>query len=145
MTEQKFDPVKEFINLRDSISKSIGQSLKNATGITPDFPAVDIYETEDSLVVYTEPLLGIVPSSVEVSMEKDVLTFAGETIPDQDIPKTAFLRRELKFGAFVRSLVIPRPVIADKASASLKKGVLTITLPKAQTGTEQIINVTPAE
>jgi HSP20 family protein len=145
MPEQKFDPVKEFINIRDSISKTIGQSLKNAAGISPDFPAVDVYETEDEVVVCTEPMLGIVASSIEISMEDEMLTIGGEAQSDKEIPESAYIRRELVFGAFLRTVAIPRAVEPSKASAALKNGVLTVKLPKAAKKTEQIIEVTPTE
>jgi HSP20 family protein len=145
MSEQKFDPVKEFINIRDSISKTIGQSLKNAAGIAPDFPAVDVYETDDEVVVCTEPILGIVASSVEISMEDEILTIGGETHSDQEIPESAYIRNELVFGPFSRAVAIPRAVEPGKASASLKNGILTVKLPKVAKKTEQIIEVTPTE
>ena len=146
MPEQKVDPVKEFINIRDSISKTIGQSLKNVAGITPDFPAVDVYETEDEVVVCTEPILGVVSSSIEISMEDEMLTIGGETHnPDQEIPESAYIRRELAFGTFSRTVAVPRAVDPSEAAASLKNGVLTVKLPKIAQKAEQIIEVTPTE
>lgn len=143
--EQKFDPVKEFINIRDSISKTIGQSLKNAAGITPDSPALDIYETEDEVIVCTAPIPGIVSSSIEISMEDEVLTIAGEAEPDPTVPESAYIHRELVYGQFSRSVPIPRAVDSSEASASLKNGVLTVKLPKQAKKAEQIIEVTPTE
>lgn len=147
MSEQKFDPVKEFVNLRDSLSKTVGEGLRTVTGVGPlVFPAVDMYETENSVVIYTEPLVGAEASSIEVGMEDDVLTISGKTEPQINIEDTAYLHRELRFGAFSREIRIPRKVKADAAAASFKKGVLTITLPKIEEkGKGQIITVTPAE
>ena len=145
MSSQKFDPVKEFINLRDNISKTIGQSLQNATGIPGQFPAVDVYETNEAVIVRTEPLIGAVTSSFEVSMEGDVLTISGETRSDLLVPETAYLKRELRFGTFSRKISIARKVQITRATASFKKGILTVSLPKMSEGASQIIDVTPAE
>jgi HSP20 family molecular chaperone IbpA len=77
MSSQKIDPVKEFANLRDTVSKAIGQSIQTLTGGI--YPLVDIYETEDSVIVQTSPIDGAVPNSLEVSMDDDLLTITGET------------------------------------------------------------------
>lgn len=143
MPEEKFDPVKEFITLRDNLSKAVGQSLRNVAATS--FPAVDIYETERQLVIYTEPLLGADPSSIEVSVEDNVLFLSGTTHPHVDIPDTAFLQRELIHGPFSRAIPLPRQVKAAEASASFKNDILTVTLPKEEPKNSQIVDVTPAE
>lgn len=141
MPEQKFDPVKEFISLRDNISKSIrGVTRPN------EFPAVDIYETDEAVIVYTEPMIGVNSSSIEVSVEREVLTISGTSIPPFDVPDSALLHRELRFGAFSREIHIPRRVSSSEASASFKKGILTITLPKQSAKVKgHIIDITPTE
>ena len=145
MTESRFDPVQEFISLRDNISRAIGQGLKNAAGITANFPAVDIYETDDMVIISTEPLVGAVASSIEVNMDGNSLILQGETRPEQDISESSYIRRELTFGPFLRIIPIPRAVKPGEATASFKHGVLTITLPKVDTQVDQIVEVTPAE
>lgn len=145
MSDQKFDPVKEFVNLRDSVSKAVGEGIRGVASATNVFPAVDVYETEDSVIIYTEPLIGMSPEKIEVSMEDDILTISGETQRLVDVEDTAFLHRELRFGPFAREVRIPRKVKAAEAKASFKQGVLTISLPKVGGSTSQIINVTPAE
>lgn len=147
MSEQKFDPVKEFITLRDNISKSVGEGLRTVTGVGPlVFPAIDMYETEEAVVIYTEPLVGLDAASIEVSVEDDVLTISGETKPQVEVEATAYLHRELRFGPFAREIRVPRKVKTDAAKATFKKGTLTITLPKIpQENKGQIISVTPAE
>jgi HSP20 family protein len=127
MTTQKFDPVKEFANLRDTFSRTLGQGMFSVTGGV--FPLVDIYETDADIVIRTAPLDGKL-ESVEVSMDDDLLMIGGETLPEQDYPEGSFLQRERRFGKFSRALRIPRPVKADEARAEFKKGILTITLPK---------------
>lgn len=146
MSEQKFDPVKEFVNLRDTLTKAVGEGIKNAAGYANEFPAVDVYQTESEIVIRTEPILGLDTSSLEISMEENVLVIRGETHNDMDIPTEAYLIRELQFGTFARSVRIPGTVKAQEASASLKKnGSLTVKLPRSNKKTGQIIDVTPAE
>lgn len=144
MTEQKFDPVKEFVNLRDSIGKAVEQSIRGITG-SSTYPALDIYETTEAVFVRAAFIAGLDPQSVEVSMEGEVLTISGQAEDPLTVDETAFLQRELQFGAFSRAVRIPRKVDASQASANIKKGVMTIKLPKIQGKTPHIINITPAE
>lgn len=147
MSEQKFDPVQEFVSLRDSLSKTVGNTIRTATGLktSPDFPAVDIYETDELLVVVTESLLGANSDSFEISVEENILTITGETVSPLEIEDAAYLHKERQFGVFKREVRLPRKVAAQKAKASFKSGVLTITFPKAAQEGSQIIAVTPAE
>lgn len=143
--DPKFDPVKEFVTLRDSITRAVGQGIRNVTTTSSVFPAVDVYETEDTVVVRTEPLHGANAADFEVAMEEDVLVLTGKTVDDLEVDEAAFLHRELRFGPFAREVHIPRKVDAQKAQAAFKNGVLTITLPKLKAGASQIIDITPAE
>jgi HSP20 family protein len=144
LAEQKFDPVQEFVTLRDNISKAVGQSLRTTVGAIV-FPALDVYETEEAVIVLTEPLVGIVKSSVEVSIEDDLLTLSGETEPPVHLDESQYLHRELRFGKFTRSISIPRRVRHSEASATFRDGMLWITLPKENVTAGQIISITPAE
>ncbi|GAB4510658.1 MAG: Hsp20/alpha crystallin family protein [Anaerolineae bacterium] len=142
---EKFDPVKEFMHLRDNITKTVGESLRTVTGVVSAYPALDVYETETDVVITTDSMVGLLPESIEVSMEDDMLTVTGETRNPLELPETAYLHRELRFGAFKREVRIPRKVKASEAKAAVKKGVLTITLPKVGEPASQIIGVTQAE
>jgi HSP20 family protein len=145
MPEQKFDPVKEFVNLRDSIGRAVEQSIKSISG-TGTYPPVDVYETPDSIVLRTAFVTGAKPESIQVSMENDLLTISGESIDPLQVADTAYISRELRFGQFTRSIRIPRRVLADEAQAKFTDGILTVTLPKAPAeANSQIIDITPAE
>lgn len=124
-------------NIRASFGKALEQSMKNLKGNA--HPLLDIYETADSLVVITSPLLGLVQGSLEVSMNNNILTIKGETRLDAEIPPEAYLRKERYFGTFWREVELARPVQAGAARAKLRDHILTITLPKAETA--QVINV----
>lgn len=144
MTDSKFDPMKEIAALRSNISRAVEQGIKSISNRSY-FPAVDIYETDTAVIVQTEPMIGLKPDSIEVSMENDVLTLRGATEADDNIPENTYILRELTFGGFERQLTINRPVHANQARARLKMGMLIVTLPKALEADDesQIISVTP--
>ena len=145
MPEKKFDPMKEFANIRDSLGKAVEQGMKNLrAGV---YPPVDVYETDSAVVLRTAAIAGLDAASIEVSMENGVLLLKGMTHADADIPEdTVYILRERRFGEFTREIRIPTVVKPEAAQAKLNKnGVLTITLPKVAESTSRVINVTPAE
>ncbi|MDZ4669561.1 MAG: Hsp20/alpha crystallin family protein [Phototrophicales bacterium] len=142
MSEQKFDPLKELANLRNNLSRTIQQGIRNALPNT--FPAVDIYELGDNLVVQTESLAGLITDTLQVSVEAGLLIVKGETLPSADIPDSAYLHRERIFGAFERQISLPYPVIATSAKSSLKAGILTVQFSK-QIDMNQIVSITPVQ
>lgn len=131
MSENRFDPLKELNTLRQSVGKVIGQSLQTVQSVAgvPTLK-VDVYELDDVVVVRTSAIDGIVPDSIEVSMEDSMLTISGETRPEPTPTTASYLLQERRFGAFSRTVEISIPVRSDEAKAKLKDGVLTITLPK---------------
>jgi HSP20 family protein len=139
---QNFDPMKTLNSLRDSVGRFIEDGISMATGA--QLLPVDVYETDTSVIVKAGPLLGAQPESIDVSLVGETLTIKGETRPegsDHSDEMKAYLRRERRFGAFTRSVPIPRPVKAEQANASFKDGILTITLPKADNPQPKVINV----
>jgi HSP20 family protein len=144
MSNPNFDPMKKSLTtLRDSLGRLIedGLSIANGSQALP----VDVMETDTAVVVKAGPVLGIQPQDIDVSIVGDRLTIKGEIQPEPEPPEGTYLRRERKFGAFSRTVTIPRPVKADQAAASFKDGMLTITLPKVDDPAPKVINVKPTD
>lgn len=94
------------------------------------FPAFNAWEDSESFYVEAE-LPGLKLEDVEIYVsEERVLTVKGQR-SELVQSKGKWLRRERGFGAFERSLQLPGPIDADRVEASLRNGVLTVTLPKA--------------
>jgi HSP20 family protein len=151
MANQKFDPMKEINKLSKSVGKVIEQGINTAqttlqtAGIGTQGVRLDIYELNDEIVVTTNSLDGLDKTSIEVSMEGDVLTIKGQTIPEETPLGASFFLQERKFGTFTRSVTIPIPVKPQEAGARVSKtGVLTVTLP-VDKDRYQDITVTPTE
>jgi HSP20 family protein len=151
MANQKFDPMKEINKLSKTVGKVIEQGISSAqntlqtAGIGTQGVRLDIYELNDEVVVTTNSLDGLDKTSIEVSMEGDVLTIKGQTIPEETPLGASFFLQERKFGVFTRSVTIPIPVKPQEAGARVSKtGVLTVTLP-VDKDRYQDITVTPTE
>jgi HSP20 family protein len=93
--------------------------------------ALDVYENDDALVVKAA-LPGVRPDEVDISVIGDVLTVKGETKSEEETKDGSYHRRELRYGAFARSIPLPTRVDHEKAEATFENGILTITLPKAE-------------
>jgi HSP20 family protein len=93
--------------------------------------ALDVYETDDVLVV-KGALPGVRPEEVDISVTDGVLTIKGETKSEEENKDENYHRRELRYGAFSRSVALPTRVDHDKAEAKFENGILTISLPKAE-------------
>lgn len=144
MAEEKFDPVKEFVNLRDTLGKTVEQQIKNIVGVqdTP-YPPVDIYEIDDAVIVRTSFLNGQKPQDIEISMEDGILEIQGKTTDSLDVADGTFLHKELIFGKFYRAIKIPVSIKADEASANFTDGMLIIKLPKRDRS--KIVEITPTD
>ena len=95
-------------------------------------PSMDVKETDDQVLVSAE-LPGLDPKDVELTLENGVLTIKGQKREETEKKEgETVLAHEIRYGAFSRSMALPGEVLADKASASFDKGVLKITIPKAE-------------
>jgi len=108
------------------------------------FPALNLSETEDSLIVEAE-IPGISSEQVEVTVHGDELQISGSR-PHRQAPaegETAvWHRQERGTGSFERSLSLPVSVDSTLVEAHLANGVLRVTCPKAAAAKPQKIRVT---
>lgn len=94
-------------------------------------PAVDVRQDKDNVIVDFQ-LPAIDPSKVNITIENDVLTVSGANEDVKEVKREDYYRREISRGEFSRSIILPMKVEGDKAEASYDKGLLTITVPKAE-------------
>lgn len=95
--------------------------------------AVDIFETPSTLIIQST-IAGVKISDLELSLHNDMLTIRGRR--SHEVPAEARpLYAECYWGPFSRSIILPVEVRADEASAVLRSGVLTITLPRRHRST----------
>jgi HSP20 family protein len=92
-------------------------------------PHMNVAETDKAVQVTIE-LPGMDDKDVEVLLTKDTLTIRGEKREEKSEQTRSYHRLERTFGCFSRSIPLPADLDYDKVSATFKKGILTITLPK---------------
>ena len=102
----------------------------NGEGFEATFP-VEVSTTDTDIEVKAS-LPGVKPEEVEITVQNDVLTIKAEHKDTSEEKKRDYYRREIRYGAFHRSMTLPVSVDSDKAAAKFENGVLSLTLPKAE-------------
>jgi HSP20 family molecular chaperone IbpA len=90
---------------------------------------VDMYQTEDAIVIRAL-VAGVSPNDLEISITRDMVTLRGVREEFQEVHDDGYFHRELFWGSFSRTLVLPEEVAIDEAEAQEKHGMLEIKLPK---------------
>ena len=133
----RWEPLRDMVSLREAMDRLFEESFVGPrwtslwsaeNGATL---AMDVYENEDAFVI-TAPVPGIKPEEVEITITGNSVAIKGETKAEQRSEKGNFLRQEVRYGSFQRSMTLPLDVQGDKAEALFENGVLTLTLPKAE-------------
>lgn len=129
---KKRDPFKDLLFLQERMSRIFDETLlkyRAAEG-SPWYPPVDIYETEESVILKAE-LPGVSPESVTVEASENTLTLRGERRREKSLGEENYHRMERFYGAFHRSFSLPYTVDRNGIKANFKDGVLKIIVPKA--------------
>ena len=142
MTMNRYDPFREVLTLRDAMDKLFQESYVRPNGWNggASLP-VDLHEDQHGYVV-TASLPGWKPEDVNITFEDGTLTLSGQYQQTQEPEdgKTWHLR-ERRFSSFTRSFTFPSTVDVDKADARFENGVLTLTLPKAESARPRQITI----
>lgn len=128
-----------FSNLR-LFEDAFTRMLSEPRTSRPWSPAVDIYETENALVLKAD-VPDVDLKDIDVRVENQTLTLEGERKFDQEEEHKGFHRIERSYGSFVRSFSVPSTVDTEKVAAEYKNGVLTVTLPKKEAAKPRQVKV----
>lgn len=90
---------------------------------------VDMYQTDDAIVIRSL-VAGVKPSDLDIAITRDMVTIRGIREEMQEAHDSNYYHRELFWGSFSRTIVLPEEVIIDEADAQEKHGLLEIRLPK---------------
>jgi HSP20 family molecular chaperone IbpA len=91
--------------------------------------AVDVYQTPDAIVVKAL-VAGVQPGSIDISLTREMLTVSGTREDEKEVQDENYFQRELYWGSFSRTILLPEEIDVDMAEATEKHGILMIRLPK---------------
>jgi HSP20 family protein len=132
----KWQPYSDLVNMYDRLNRFFGEeffdeSSKNALAPSAWRPMTDIYETKEAYVFKVE-LPGFKKDDIKVEFNGDTLTLHGERKQEEETKNENCHRLERSYGMFERSFTVPKNVDAKKIDASLKDGILVLTIPKVE-------------
>jgi HSP20 family protein len=91
--------------------------------------AVDVVNTEDSIIVRAM-LAGVKASDIDIDIARDLVTIRGTREEEDEVTEDNYYHKELFWGAFSRTIMLPEEIDVDQAEAVEKNGLLTLKLPK---------------
>jgi HSP20 family protein len=128
------DPFRSLSALQEQVNRLFEDTFfrgSDEAALTAWAPSVDIYETEQELVLRAD-LPGLTEKDIDLRIENNMLTIRGERQFEKNVKEENYLRVERAFGSFSRSFTLPNTVNPDAIKAEYKDGVLTVTLPKRE-------------
>ena len=125
----RWDPLQDLLATSQRLNRL-------ATGPSGWTPPVDVFESEDRFVVMME-LPGLTQDDVQLQHHEGRLTISGVR-RERESPCEQFHRIERGHGSFSRTFQFPAPVDAERITADLRDGVLTVVCPKASDTSRRI-------
>ena len=141
----RYNPLGEAVSLRQAMDRLFEDSFVNPlswrTLAGTNWPAIDVHETPDEVVV-TAALPGLKPEDVEITMTGQTLSLRGEFKADEKVEQNRYLYQERRFGTFQRQIELPVRVQGEHAEAVYENGLLTLHIPKAEEVKPRQIQIT---
>jgi len=137
-------PLHGATTMQDQINRMFSEGVGHAgqeSNLTPWAPAVDIYETENELVIKAD-LPDVNPQNLDIRVENNILTIRGERKFESKVNEDNYLRIERAYGSFSRSFSLANSVKTEAIKADYQNGVLTLSLPKREEAKPKQIKVT---
>jgi len=138
MSIMRWDPFDEVTTLRRTMERVFDDfftprrtaTVRDVSGLVWE-PAVEMFETEGDVIVRAE-LPNIDPKQVDITVTHDAVTLKGETKRETEQKGRNYYRREIRYGAFTRTLPLSTEVKSSDAQATYKDGVLEVKIPKSE-------------
>jgi HSP20 family protein len=136
MAVVRWEPIRELAALQNEMSRFMNQmwgpsSAGGGSDSAEWLPAVDVWETDDELVLAFD-LPGVAEEDVTLEVDEGTLTVTGERSRTAEEQADRYYRFERRFGRFSRSVALPQGIDARRIQADVKDGVLEVHVPKPE-------------
>jgi HSP20 family protein len=136
MTIVRWEPLRELNSLQSEMNRLFNTVFDAPTGGSGSVlrrwvPPMDLVEAGDHFVLRAD-LPGMSEEDIQIEFEDSTLTISGERKSEHEEREEGFHRVERSFGAFARSLTLPKGINGDAVTASFDRGVLEVRIPKPE-------------
>lgn len=124
----------EFIKMQQLINSMINSSMIQQPLMAINainYPKVDIQEKDDKYIIKFE-LAGVDKKDIKLSLEDQLLVVEGEQKVQKEDKNDKFIKQEIFYGKFQRSIMLPDNIVVEKLSSKFENGILTVTIPKTK-------------
>ncbi|KKG11771.1 heat-shock protein [Methanosarcina sp. 2.H.T.1A.6] len=137
-----WDPFDELRRMQEHMEQMLRTfpALENRYVSETLSPLTDVAEEDDRVIVTTD-LPGTDRENVELSLRDNFLVISAAKGKEEETEKEGYLRKERSFMRYYREIPLPEGVTEEGATAQLKNGVLTVTLPKTKSVTGRRIQI----
>lgn len=121
--------------LRKDVHGRTGNAASRPGPLDDDSPAsegqlpVDVHQTGSDIIIRAF-VAGVRPDELNISISRDMVEIEGSRMEREQVASPDYFTRELFWGSFSRTIMLPQEVDVEAASASAKDGLVTIILPK---------------
>lgn len=126
----------EHLSDNEAIHPQVVSEEENSVGQL----GVDVYETADTVIVKAM-VAGVKPEDLDVAVTRESVTIRGRRAEDHTVTEDNYQIRELYWGEFARTVILPSEVEADMVEAQEKHGLLIIKIPKIDRNKETKVRV----
>jgi HSP20 family protein len=147
MALARWTPMRNLMTFQDDMNRLFNQFFPGGTGEEAGWgartwaPPVDIYETDEALILKAE-LPGVSKDDVHVEIHQNTLILRGQRKPEAEVKEDRYHRVERAYGTFQRSFVLPTLVDQEHVQATYKDGVLELRLPKSEAAKPKRVAIT---
>jgi HSP20 family protein len=147
MALARWTPMRNLMTFQDDMNRLFNQFFPGGTGEEAGWgartwaPPVDIYETDEALILKAE-LPGVSKDDVHVEIHQNTLILRGQRKPEAEVKEDRSHRVERAYGTFQRSFVLPTLVDQEHVQATYKDGVLELRLPKSEAAKPKRVAIT---
>lgn len=142
----RWEPFKDLLSIHERMNRLFEDTLFRPKGMEEELtkgtwaPAVDIYETQNDIVLKAE-LPGLSQKDISVEVRENTLILKGEKKFEKEVKEENYHRIERSYGSFQRMFTLSDTIQQDKVKAKFKEGVLEIVMPKEEKAKPKLVKV----
>jgi HSP20 family protein len=139
-TLTRWEPFAELADLRSRFDRMLGELTGDRAADW--LPAIDMVRDDGTLIIRAD-VPGIKPEEITIEIDEDTLVLSGKHEESKSEKEGDSVRRERRYGAFTRSMSLPKGIDAKKVKATTRDGVLKVRIALPEEAKHEPVTITP--